>query len=62
MPDELKKMFANSKCLNFNVEETYVNCIKRGDSSKKVLEKAIDHHSLICVENSDDEFDALILV
>ena len=62
MPDELKKMFSNSKCLDFNVEETYVNCIKSGDSSKKVLEKAIDHHSLICVENSDDEFDALILV
>ena len=31
-------------------------------SSKTVLEKAINHHSVMCVENSEDEFDALILV
>jgi hypothetical protein len=41
---------------------TYVNSIKGGKSSKIVLEKAINHHSLMCVENSDDEFDALLLV
>ena len=44
------------------MDKSYVSSIQSGKSSKTVLEKAIDHHSLICVENSEDEFDALILV
>tara|TARA_B100000073_G_scaffold117268_2_gene94870 strand:- start:1693 stop:3210 length:1518 start_codon:yes stop_codon:yes gene_type:complete len=62
MPDEIKELFSNSKDLFFDVDKTYVSSIQSGKSSKTVLEKAIDHHSLICVENSEDEFDALILV
>ena len=62
MPDELKELFSNSQCLHFDVDKTYVESIKKGKSSKTVLEKAINHHSVMCVENSDDEFDALILV
>ena len=62
MPDELKDLFSNSQCLHFDVDKTYVESIKKGKSSKTVLEKAINHHSVMCVENSDDEFDALILV
>ncbi len=62
MPDELKELFSNSENIHFDVDKTYVESIKNGKSSKTVLEKAINHHSLICVENSEDEFDALILV
>ena len=62
MPDELKKMFCNSKSIYFDVDKTYVDSIKNGKSSKIVLKKAINHHSLMCIENSQDEFDALILV
>lgn len=62
MPDEIKELFSNSNDLFFDVDKTYVTSIQSGKSSKTVLEKAIDHHSLICVENSEDEFDALILV
>tara|TARA_B100001287_G_scaffold118031_1_gene99344 strand:- start:1234 stop:2742 length:1509 start_codon:yes stop_codon:yes gene_type:complete len=62
MPDEIKKMFCNSKSIYFDVDKTYVDSIKSGKSSKTVLEKAINHHSHMCVENSQDEFDALILV
>ena len=61
MPDELKELFSNSDKIHFDVDKTYVESIKKGKSSKTVLEKAINHHSLICVENSEDEFDALIL-
>lgn len=61
MPDELKNLFSKSKCLQFDVDKSYVDSIKKGKSSKTVLEKAINHHSLICVENSEDEFDALML-
>ena len=62
MPDELKELFSNSDIIHFDVDKTYVESIKKGKSSKTVLEKAISHHSLMCVENSEDEFDALILV
>ena len=62
MPDELKVLFSNSDNIHFDVDRTYVESIKKGKSSKTVLEKAINHHSLMCVENSEDEFDALILV
>ena len=62
MPDELKEMFSNSENIHFDVDKTYIESIKKGKSSKTVLEKAINHHSVMCVENSEDEFDALILV
>ena len=62
MPEEIRELFANSTNLFFDVDKTYVDSIQKGKSSKTVLERAIDHHSLICVENSEDEFDALILV
>ena len=62
MPDELKELFSNSENIHFDVDKTYVESIKKGKSSKTVLEKAIYHHSVMCVENSEDEFDALILV
>lgn len=62
MPDELKELFSNSENIHFDVDKTYVESIKKGKSSKTVLEKAINHHSMMCVENSEDEFDALILV
>ena len=61
MPDEIKKLFSKTENFFFDVDMTYVNSIQSGKSSKIVLEKAINHHSLMCVENSDDEFDALIL-
>ncbi len=61
MPDEIKKLFSKTENFSFDVDLTYVNSIKNGESSKIVLEKAINHHSLMCVENSDDEFDALLL-
>jgi len=62
MPDELKELFSNSENIHFDVDKTYVESIKKGKSSKTVLEKAINNHSVMCVENSEDEFDALILV
>ena len=62
MPEEIKLFFLNSESLYFDVNKIYVKTIRDGKSSKLVLEKAIQHHSKICIENSEDEFDALILV
>ncbi|WP_237275644.1 DEAD/DEAH box helicase [Tenacibaculum ovolyticum] len=61
LPADVKEEFANSSDLYFDVKKVYIEVIQAGLSSKKVLEKSIEHHAKICVENSEDVFDALIL-
>ena len=62
MPEEVQILFSNSENIYFNVNEVYVNSLRNGSSSKVVLQKAIEHHSKMCVENSEDVYDALTLV
>ncbi|MFV0248519.1 MAG: DEAD/DEAH box helicase [Tenacibaculum sp.] len=61
LPKELKKEFAKSENLHFDVKKIYTQTVQSGQSSKKVLEKSIQQHAKLCVENSEDVFDALIL-
>lgn len=61
MPEELLKEFSKSKNLYFNVKQTYTESIRNGETSKVVLERSIEHHTKICVENSEDMWDALAL-
>lgn len=61
MPPETREKFANSKNIKFNVEEQYDLVIKKGLKSKAVLEWSMDQHVKMCVENSEDVFDARIL-
>ncbi|CAA0183238.1 DNA/RNA helicase [Tenacibaculum maritimum] len=61
LPEEVRAEFSNSKDLYFDVKKVYVDTIKTGQSSKKVLERSIEHHARMCIENSEDVFDALIL-
>lgn len=61
LPAEVKAEFANSEDLYFDVKKVYRDTIQGGESSKRVLEKSIEHHAKMCVENSEDVFDALIL-
>lgn len=58
---EVRKEFANSTDLYFDMKKEYRDTIASGESSKKVLEKSIKHHAKICVENSEDLWDALAL-
>lgn len=58
---EIKKEFANSTDLYFDMKKEYRDTIAAGESSKKVLEKSIKHHAKMCVENSEDLWDALAL-
>lgn len=60
-PSEIKEEFSKSSDLYFDIKKVYVETIKAGESPKRVLEKSIEHHARICVENSEDVFDALIL-
>jgi len=61
MPAELRTEFSNSQTVHFDIKQTYRDAVKIGESSKVVLERSIAQHAKICVENSEDVYDALIL-
>lgn len=58
LPEEIKLKFKNSTELGFNIKEEYDIAIKKGLKSKSVLEKSIAQHVQICIENSEDVYDA----
>ncbi len=59
MPDELRAEFSKSKEVYFDIKATYQDATFNGVSSKVVLERSIAQHAYICVENSEDVYDAL---
>ncbi len=61
MPEELKIKFKNSAAIEFDIKEEYKKVFAMGLKSKTVLERSIEQHAVICVENSSDVFDARIL-
>ena len=61
MPAELREKFSKSAELDFDVKEEYKKVFAQGLKSKTVLERSIAQHTRICVENSEDVFDARIL-
>ena len=61
LPADIKAEFGNTKDFYFDVKKVYRDTIQGGESSKRVLEKSIHHHAVMCIENSEDVFDALIL-
>jgi len=62
MPDDIRSSFKNSEDVNFDINKTYIKSIRIGESSKVVLMRSIEQHALICIENSEDVYDALGLV
>ena len=61
MPPDIRKKFANSSDVSFDVEAAYDDIISKGLKSKVVLERSLEQHTRMCVENSEDVFDARIL-
>nr|WP_299382109.1 DEAD/DEAH box helicase family protein [Allomuricauda sp.] len=61
MPEDLKAKFSKSDDITFNIKEEYKKVFAQGRKSKEVLEMSIEQHAKICVENSEDVFDARIL-
>jgi superfamily II DNA or RNA helicase len=62
MPEEIKKSFSNSENVYFDINKTYISSIRSGQSSKVVLKRSIEQHAKICIENSEDIYDALSLM
>lgn len=61
MPAELRKKFEKSENVAFDVEAEYDDIISKGLKSKTVLERSLEQHTRMCVENSEDVFDARLL-
>ncbi len=61
MPQELRAKFSKSTVLDFDVKQEYKKIFAQGLRSKVVLERSIEQHAQLCVENSKDVFDARIL-
>ena len=61
MPADLRAKFSKSENIEFDVKEEYKKVFAQGLKSKTVLERSIEQHAQICVENSEDVFDARIL-
>jgi superfamily II DNA or RNA helicase len=61
MPEEVREMFKNSKQITFDIKKRYDETLNNGEKSKLVLEESIAQHAQMCVENSEDVFDARIL-
>ncbi len=61
MPTGLQEKFANSKHIDFDIKQVYKDVLAQGFKSKKTLELSVEQHAQMCVENSEDIFDARIL-
>ncbi|WP_282160734.1 DEAD/DEAH box helicase [Ulvibacterium marinum] len=61
MPLELREKFSKSHAIEFDIKEEYKKVFAQGLKSKTVLERSIEQHAQICVENAEDVFDARIL-
>ncbi|MGB6153236.1 MAG: helicase-related protein, partial [Pricia sp.] len=61
MPVALRKKFSKSTNIEYDIKAEYKKVFAQGLKSKIVLERSIEQHAEICVENSEDVFDARIL-
>jgi len=61
MPSVLKSKFKKSESIDFDVRPVYKEVLKSGKKSFTVIELSIAQHSKICVENSEDVYDARAL-
>ncbi len=53
MPPELRAKFGKTPNVSFDVEEEHKKAISQNLRSKVVLDKSIDQHAAMCVENTD---------
>ena len=54
MPPELRAKFSKTKVVNFDVEEEHKQVIRQNLRSKVVLEKSLEQHAAMCVDNTED--------
>lgn len=62
MSKEVRAKFANTKDVGFDIEAAYDETIAKGQRSKTILERSMAQHTQMCIENSEDVFDARLLI
>lgn len=62
MPDAIKRKFKKSESLDFNIKSEYKKVLKSGKKSFTVIERSIEQHSQICIDNCEDVFEARELI
>lgn len=58
MTDDVRNRFSKSENIDFDIEAEYTQTRKAGLRPKVVLERSIEQHSQMCIENSEDIMDA----
>jgi superfamily II DNA or RNA helicase len=61
MPEAVKKMFSKSAIISFDVEEEFKRNAALNLRSKEVLEKSIAQHAMMCIENTEELYEARML-
>ncbi len=61
MPDTLRAQFNKSECIDFDMKAIYKDVVAEGKKSFVAIEKSIAQHAEICIENSEDVFEARAL-
>ena len=54
MPEEVRSKFEKTDNINFDVNEEYKQVMKNGLRPKVVLERSLEQHLKMCIENSQD--------
>jgi hypothetical protein len=62
MPEDIRAKFSNSESIGFDIESAYKEAISSGKKSFSVIEQSIAQHSKMCIDNSEDVYDARDLV
>jgi superfamily II DNA or RNA helicase len=58
MPDEIRSKFPKSEDLDLDIEEEYTKAQLAGKRPKAVLDKSLEQHVQMCLDNSEDVFEA----
>jgi superfamily II DNA or RNA helicase len=58
MPPELRAKFSKTQIVTFDVDEEHKLIIRQNLRSKVVLEKSLEQHAVMCVDNSEELQDA----
>jgi superfamily II DNA or RNA helicase len=61
MPDELKAKFSKTDDISFDVESEYHKALAKNLRPKVVIEKSIDRHASMCVDNTETLSEAKLL-
>ncbi len=61
LPEELRNYFSKSASIDFNVKEEHTRALIEGHRPKIVIDRSIEQHITICLENSSNLEEAIAL-